>query len=120
MSPAPIGSLLLGSSNVDAMKSWYRQAFDTTENEGGAFEFGPVQLFIEEHSEISGPTAEPARSIINLDVDDCRAIEAQLNGAGVTWLRPVELMPFGLIGTVVDPDGNLIQVIQWGATEDGG
>jgi hypothetical protein len=24
-------------------------------------------------------------------------------------------MPFGLIGTVSDPDGNYVQVIQWGA-----
>ena len=111
----PIGSLLIGSSNVDAMKEWYRAAFQTTENDGGAFEFGPVQLFIEEHTEVSGPTAEPARCIINLNVDDCRAIETHLRAQGVTWVREVEQMPFGLIGTVADPDGNLVQVIQWGA-----
>jgi hypothetical protein len=34
---------------------------------------------------------------------------------GVTWVRKVEQMPFGLIGTVADPDGNYVQVIQWGA-----
>jgi len=113
--PAPIGSLLVGSSNVDEMKQWYRSAFDITENDGGAFEFGPVQLFIEEHSEVSGPTAEPARCIINLNVDDCRAIEAHLRSLDVTWVREVEQMPFGLIGTVADPDGNLVQVIEWGA-----
>ena len=45
---APIGSLLVGSSNVEAMKDWYRRAFNIKENDMGAFEFGPVQLFIEE------------------------------------------------------------------------
>ena len=25
-------------------------------------------------------------------------------------------MPFGLIGTVADPDGNMVQIIEWGAT----
>jgi predicted enzyme related to lactoylglutathione lyase len=114
----PIGSLLVGSSNVDAMKAWYRQAFDVTENDMGAFEFGPVQFFIEEHSEVSGPTKEPARVIINLNVDDCRAIEAHLEQLGATWVRKVEQMPFGLIGTVADPDGNYVQVIQWGATPE--
>ena len=39
MTTPPIGSLLVGSSNVDAMKAWYRQAFDVTENDMGAFEF---------------------------------------------------------------------------------
>jgi predicted enzyme related to lactoylglutathione lyase len=115
---APIGSLLVGSSNVDAMKDWYRRAFAVTENQMGAFEFGPVQFFVEEHTEVSGPTKEPARVIINLDVDDCRGIEAHLEQMGVTWVRKVEQMPFGLIGTVADPDGNYVQIIQWGATPE--
>jgi predicted enzyme related to lactoylglutathione lyase len=114
----PIGSLLVGSSNVEAMKDWYRRAFNVTDNDMGAFEFGPVQLFIEEHSDVSGPTKEPARVIINLDVDDCRGIERQLDSMGVTWVRKVEQMPFGLIGTAADPDGNYVQIIQWGATPE--
>jgi predicted enzyme related to lactoylglutathione lyase len=120
MTTPPIGSLLLGSSNVDQMKDWYRRAFDTKENEMGAFQFGNVQFFVEAHSEVSGPTKEPARVIINLDVDDARALEAQLNEVGATWVRPVEQESFGLIGTVADPDGNYLNIIQWGATPDQG
>jgi predicted enzyme related to lactoylglutathione lyase len=118
MATPPIGSLLVGSSQVEAMKSFYEKAFGVTANEMGAYQFGPVQFFIEEHSEVSGPTKEPARVIINLDVDDCRAAEARLNEVGATWVRKVEQMPFGLIGTVADPDGNYVQVIQWGATPE--
>jgi predicted enzyme related to lactoylglutathione lyase len=114
----PIGSLLVGSSQVEEMKDWYRRAFDIAENEMGAFEFGPVQLFVEEHSEVRGPTKEPARIIVNLDVDDCRAVEARLEQMGATWIRKVEQMPFGLIGTVADPDGNYVQIIQWGASPE--
>lgn len=117
MSAPPIGSLLIGSSNVDAMKQWYRDAFGITENDMGAFELG-IGVFIEEHSDISGPTKEPARVIINLNVDDCRAVESHLDSLGVTWVRKVEQEPFGLIGTVADPDGNYIQIIQWGATPE--
>ncbi len=84
----------------------------------GAFEFGAVQLFVETHSAVSGPAREPARVIINLDVDDCRGLAAHLEQQGVTWVRPVEQEPFGLIGTVADPDGNYIQIIQWGATPE--
>jgi predicted enzyme related to lactoylglutathione lyase len=118
MAAPPIGSLLIGSSNVEAMKQWYRDAFGIQENDMGAFDFGGVGLFIEEHSEVSGPTKEPARVIINLNVEDCRAIEANIQAAGAQWVREVEQQDFGLIGTVADPDGNYVQIIQWGASPE--
>ena len=117
MAVPTLGSVLIGSSQVEAMKNWYRACFpDAKENEMGAFEFGGAALFVEEHSDVSGPTKEPARIIVNLSVDDCRAIEEHLEAQHVNWIREVEQMPFGLIGTVSDPDGNYVQVIQWGAT----
>jgi hypothetical protein len=111
-----LGSVMLGSSKVDEMKAWYRAAFpDIEETEMGAFQFGNGQLFIEEHTEVSGPTQEPARAILNLDVTGCRDIEQHLKSVDVTWVREVEQMPFGLIGTIADPDGNYVQIIEWGA-----
>jgi len=88
------------------------------ENSMGAFELGAVQLFVETHSDVSGPTKEPARVLINLDVDDARSLESHLKQQGVTWVRPVEQAEFGLIGTLADPDGNYVQIIQWGATPE--
>jgi predicted enzyme related to lactoylglutathione lyase len=118
MGAPPIGSLLIGSSNVEQMKDWYRRAFGVVENDMGSFDFGGVGIFIEEHSEVSGPTKEPARVIVNLNVDDARAVEAQVEAAGANWIRKVEQESFGLIGTVADPDGNYIQIIQWGASPE--
>ena len=118
MAVPPIASLLVGSSQPDVMKDWYQKAFGVSANEMGAFDFGGFQLFIEPHSEVSGATKEPARVIINMNVDDCRAIEAQLKSHNVRWIREVEQMPFGLIGTLADPDGNYLQVIQWGAAPE--
>jgi predicted enzyme related to lactoylglutathione lyase len=118
MAAPSIGSLLLGSSRADEMKIWYRRAFGLEENAMGAFELGPVQLFIEPHSEVSGPTLEPARSIINLDVEDAEALAEHLRQLDTKFVRDVEQEPFGLIGTVTDPDGNYVQIIQWGATPE--
>jgi predicted enzyme related to lactoylglutathione lyase len=118
MTTPTMGSVLLGSSNVEAMKEWYTKAFGVTANDMGAFPFGPVQLFIEQHSEVDGPTQEPARVILNLDVEDCRALEAHLQQVGATWVRPVAQESFGLIGTLADPDGNYVQIIQWGASPE--
>ena len=120
MSAPNLGSILVGSSQVDAMKDWYRACFGPDENEMGAFVFGGVQLFIEEHSEVSGSNENGHRIILNLDVSGCRDLEAHLNSHGVTWVREVEQMPFGLIGTVADPDGNMLQIIEWGASPDEG
>ena len=44
-----LGSLLVGSDQVDAMKTWYRRAFGWQENAMGAFDAGGVQLFVELH-----------------------------------------------------------------------
>lgn len=118
MAVPPISSLLIGSSQAEEMKQWYSRAFGVSANEMGAFDFGGFQLFIEPHSEVSGPTKEPARVILNMNVDDCRAVEKQLKEAGVRWVREVEQQPFGLIGTLADPDGNYLQIIQWGATPE--
>ena len=120
MAAPNLGSILVGSSQVDAMKDWYRACFSPDENEMGAFVFGGVQLFIEEHSEVSGSNEDGHRIILNLDVSGCRDLEAHLNSHGVSWVREVEQMPFGLIGTVADPDGNMLQIIEWGATPDEG
>src|SRR4051794_2985388 len=94
MAAPPVGSLLIGSSNVDAMKEFYRKGFDVTENEMGAFDFGGIQVFVEEHSEVSGPTKEPARVIINLNVTDATSLGKHLEDLGANFVRPVEQADF--------------------------
>jgi hypothetical protein len=118
MSTPNIGSILMGTSQLEEMKSWYRRCFEPVESPMGSFVFGTCQLFIEEHSEVSGPNTDAARVIMNLDVEDCRGLEAHLKAQGVEWEREVEVMPFGLIGTVKDPDGNLVQIIEWVAAPE--
>lgn len=116
LSTPTVGSVLIASSNVDAMKDWYRKAFEVDEFETGAFQLGPVGIFIEAHNEVEGPTREPARVTINLNVDDCRALEDHLRWIDVVWVRPVERESFGLIGTIADPDGNYVQIIHRGCS----
>ncbi len=112
-----LGSLLIGSPQPAVTKNWYRRAFDAEENEMGALQFGPVQLFIEEHSKVHGRAEEPARCLINLDTHDARSLAAHLRDLDTPFVRELTETPFGLIGTVADPDGNYVQIIQW--TTDG-
>ena len=116
MTAPNMGSLLIGSDQSDKMKEWYRAAFDPEMNDMGAMVFGNVQIFVEPHTLVEGPNENGHRILINFDVGDARAIEAHLKTLDVNWVRPVEQEDFGLIGTIADPDGNMVQIIQWGAT----
>ena len=109
----------LNTSQLDAMIEFYR---DTLRLEvrpqfgPGAFAAGSsdfIALIIEEHSDVSGPTKEPARVILNFLVDDAHAEHQRLKAAGVTFTRDASEDPgFGIVATFTDPDGNLVQLMQ--------
>lgn len=52
-------------------------------------------------------------------MDDAREHAARLERLGVTWIRPVEREPFGLLATVAAPDGNYVRIAQVGAAGNG-
>jgi len=108
-------SILLGSTQPEVTKAWYKEVFGPAESPMGALDFGGFLLFIESHSEVTGPATDPARWVLNMNVSDARHFESLLKAKKANWVRPLEEMPFGLIGTVTDPDGNYVQVIQWAA-----
>lgn len=57
MANIALGSILIGSTRVDAVESWSRRVFSVEEDGTGAFPLG-------------GVAADPARTIVDLDVDD--------------------------------------------------
>lgn len=77
------------------------------------FELGTARLSVAVHSEISGVASQSARILINLAVADIDAEYRRLRGLGVGFERPPELEKWGgLVATLSDPDGNLIQLFQ--------
>jgi predicted enzyme related to lactoylglutathione lyase len=113
MPAPPVCALLLSSPDAAGLKRWYSTAFDVNENNLGALEFGSVDLYIEDHSEITGPTKEPARIMVCLNVEDFTATEQRLRAFGVQWVRNTEETSFGMLATICDPDGNFLQLTQW-------
>ena len=118
MPAPPICALLLCLPAPEELKEWYRVGFDADENEHGALEFGDVDLYIESHSEITGPTAEPARVMICLNLEQFTPVEERLRLLGVRFVREPETTRFGQLATVEDPDGNLVQLTQWKVRRD--
>lgn len=119
MSTPPLGSILLGTTNPHRLRDWYTAAF-AGEGEGFsevsptmfAATFGDVAVLIDGRTDVGDKNPEPGRVILNFHVEDARATADRLNSLGVTWLVELEEREGGLFGTLVDPDGNYLQIIQ--------
>jgi predicted enzyme related to lactoylglutathione lyase len=120
--PTPtLGSILLGTAGPQRLRDWYAAALTPGDSGEGLTEvtptmfaatFGDVGLLIDGRDDVADKNPEPGRVILNFHVDDARAIAARLSDLGVTWLVELEEREGGLFGTLVDPDGNYVQIIQ--------
>jgi hypothetical protein len=110
-----IGSILLGSTNPERLADWYCAAFGGKRDPGGPCLFGDVAILFEHRDDVSSTNAEPGRHIVNFGVEDAVASSGHLDSLGVKWLVPLEERKDGWFGTIVDPDGNYVQIIQFKA-----
>jgi predicted enzyme related to lactoylglutathione lyase len=116
MTRPSLDSMLLASTDPERLRNWYAAALDPEENaEVGGYrmlKFGAFYLMIDTRSDIGDKNPEPGRMILNFDVPDARAVVDRLNGMGVQWLAEFEDRDGSLFATVIDPDGNYVQIIQ--------
>ena len=111
-------SIQLATSNVEEMRAFYRDVVQlppAPDMGDGSFSFGPAgSLFIVDHAEVSGPTKERARAILDLHLTGLDEEQARLEAAGVKFIRSkgVEFWG-GVISTFNDPDGNTIQLMEF-------
>jgi catechol 2,3-dioxygenase-like lactoylglutathione lyase family enzyme len=78
------------------------------------FEWGRLRLTLHLHDRVRGPAADPDRVLLNFEVADLAAWHRQLEAAGTPCLRMPSPEPWGgEVATYSDPDGNLIQLIQF-------
>ncbi len=107
-----IASILLASTDPDRLRGWYLEALGLTEDADGFLDCG-IGLLVDQRDDVAPRTAEPGRVVLNHHVPDIRAAERRLDIAGAQWVSPVEYRDAGLwFGTVEDPDGNLVQLIE--------
>lgn len=110
-------SIQLASSDPQRLLAFYRDTLRLTPQPemGDALALGPAgTLFVVDHSGVSGVVKEPARKIIDLHVADIDKEQARLEAAGVAFSRNKGVEYWGgVISTFSDPDGNLVQLIQF-------
>ena len=113
MKQPELGSILLGTADPGRLRTWYQQAFGPVRQEHGFLDFGEVSVLIDGRGDVAASSAEPGRYILNFHVSDARAAAARLDAMGVTWIARLEKRDVGLFGTLADPDGNYIQIIEF-------
>jgi len=72
-----------------------------------------VAVALGTHSEVHGKAKEPQRHIVGLETDDIKAEYARLKGAGVEFLEEPQGAGQVLFATLRDPEGNLLQLLQY-------
>lgn len=79
-----------------------------------AFEMGGIRFNIGLHGQVSGVSKDPFRIMAHLGVDDIHAEHRRLRDAGTLFIRPPEQEHWGgWVATFQDPDGNLLQMLQF-------
>jgi len=111
-------SLQLASENPQRLAAFYRDVVQLpAQPEFGdhAFALGPAgTLFVVDHSQVAGPTREPARAINDLHLEGLDDEQARLEAAGVSFARSKGVEYWGgVISTFNDPDGNLVQLMEF-------
>ena len=112
MTTPELGSILLGSADPARLRDWYSAAFGTTPDDLGWLTFGDVDLLADGRSDVGPTAAEPQRHILNFHVTDIDSVAARLDELGARWLVRPEKRDNGVFGTLLDPDGNYLQVLE--------
>ena len=76
-------------------------------------EAGAPTLGLGTHSEVRGRNADPARHMVGLMTDDVKADWKRLKTAGVEFVEDPKDYGTLWIATLKDPDGNLVQLLQF-------
>jgi predicted enzyme related to lactoylglutathione lyase len=111
MKAVSLGVVLVGSADPARLRAWYADAFGVRVDADGLLDFGTASVLIDQR-DVAPRAAEPGRMILTFTVSDLDEAESRLIDREVVWIREVEQTSVGRIGTLVDPDGNYVQVLE--------
>jgi predicted enzyme related to lactoylglutathione lyase len=118
----PVGrvtSVLLGTRDVDRLHSWYAAVLPPQREEQmqqyRVLDYQGFWLFLDPRDDVAETAADSHRFLLNIEVDDAASVAQRADRLGTTWISPLEDRDGSLFGTMQDPDGNAIQIIQLSA-----
>jgi predicted enzyme related to lactoylglutathione lyase len=117
VSPRPLS---IWSENLNHLLPFYRDVLGlkvAAQTEGFVVlgELGGATLALGTHSDVRGRNADPARHMVGLATDDVDADWKRLKSAGVEFVENPTDYGTVRLATLKDPEGNLIQLLQFRA-----
>ncbi|MDP6453722.1 MAG: VOC family protein [SAR202 cluster bacterium] len=112
-----VNGVIIWTHDLDRLTKFYTETMGFTPHSIRSyfvnFEWGDMRFSIGSHDEIKGQAADPYRIMINFDVQDIHTIHQTLVDKGVEFIRPPEQEHWGgWVTTLLDPDGNMLQLLQ--------
>ena len=112
-------SVLIGSSQPDALAAFYQKVFgkpaDFNDSGYSGWQVGSAFLTVGPHSEMKGSAKEPARILLNFESAQVKEEFARIKATGATVVKEPYQMdgmgPNDWIATFADPDGNYFQLM---------
>ena len=115
-------SLFTSAERFEVMRDFYVEQVGLTPDPSKAptreaFTWGTpptrVRLILSTHDEVSGPSTEPNRVMVNLLTPNLEAVARGMAERGVVFTHGPMSMPWGgMMATFRDPDGNTMQLLQ--------
>ena len=115
--PLSLTSVRVGSSQPAVLAEFYEKFFGRPADvHNGPFHMwlGSGSSFrVSDHSELTGPTKEPGRILLNFDTQDVKGEFERLKALGLTIIKEPYVTGGRSdywVATLADPDGNLVQL----------
>jgi len=112
-------SVMLGTTDPDRLHAWYAAILPPadahTQEQYRILDYDSFYLFLDPREDVAASNGEPGRFLLNFEVADARAVAKRADEHGATWISPVEDRDGSYFGTLADPDGNSVQIIQLSA-----
>ena len=112
-----VNGVIIWTDDLPRLKNFYCEALELDPHSVRpnfvSFKWGNLRLGLGVHPEVEGPARDPHRIMVNFHVTDIHAAYRTLVGRKVDFIRPPEKEHWGgWVATLLDPDGNLLQLLQ--------
>lgn len=110
-----LNSIMLGTSDVKSLASFYEKVFarkaDMVDGDFYGWFVGSVMLSVGSHSEVNGISKEPARIMFNFETKEVKEEFERIKATGAKVIQEPYEMGGAWIATFSDPDGNYFQLM---------
>jgi len=112
-----LNSIMIGTKQTKVMAAFYEKVLGkpaemADENYGFfGWQAGTAYFSILDHSEMSGPTKDPGRILLNFETAQVKEEFERIKAIGAVVIREPYEMEGGWIATLADPDGNYFQLV---------